>query len=123
MMPREDSSSVGPPNIMVPRQSGETLRPLRPSERYSIDEDSGGGGTNRFIVAEAGAAGQEVPYDDSMKNADKDRIGAWLVERGLAGASETELLHGFCARCNEAGLDFSRAVAIIDTLHPTFEGR
>src|SRR5947199_10681688 len=28
-------SSVGPPNIIVPRQSGETFNPLRPSLRYS----------------------------------------------------------------------------------------
>jgi hypothetical protein len=27
----EVASSVGPPNIMVPRQIGETFRPLRPS--------------------------------------------------------------------------------------------
>ena len=52
-----------------------------------------------------------------------DAIGAWLVERGLAGASETELLHGLCERANRAGLDLSRGVAIIDTLHPTLEGR
>src|SRR6266849_2545705 len=30
------SASVRPPNIIVPRQIGETLRPLRPSRRYSI---------------------------------------------------------------------------------------
>src|SRR3979490_1455587 len=30
------ASSVGPPNIMVPRHIGEILRPLRPSWRYSI---------------------------------------------------------------------------------------
>src|ERR1051326_1551607 len=28
-------SSVAPPNIMVPRQSGDTFRPLRPRLRYS----------------------------------------------------------------------------------------
>src|ERR1700755_791786 len=32
----EVASSVGPPNIMVPRQIGEILRPLRPSLRYCI---------------------------------------------------------------------------------------
>ncbi|MGY4423070.1 hypothetical protein ACVWY2_005519 [Bradyrhizobium sp. JR6.1] len=32
----EVASSVGPPNIMVPRQIGETFRPLRPSWRYCI---------------------------------------------------------------------------------------
>jgi chromate transporter len=29
-------SSVAPPNIIVPRHSGETFTPLRPKERYSI---------------------------------------------------------------------------------------
>ena len=38
-----------------------------------------------------------------MKKKDVERIAAWIVERGLAGASETELLHGFCDRCCEAG--------------------
>src|ERR1700743_2369990 len=36
MMRPEVASSVGPPNIMVPRQIGETFRPLRPSWRYCI---------------------------------------------------------------------------------------
>src|SRR5882762_7235283 len=34
---RDDvASSVGPPNIMVPRQIGEIFRPLRPTLRYCI---------------------------------------------------------------------------------------
>src|SRR6266550_2063778 len=34
---RDDvASSVGPPNIMVPRQIGEIFRPLRPRLRYCI---------------------------------------------------------------------------------------
>src|SRR5947199_7768570 len=32
----EVASSVGPPNIIVPRQIGEIFRPLRPSWRYCI---------------------------------------------------------------------------------------
>src|SRR5665647_2617606 len=32
----EVASSVGPPNIMVPRQIGEIFRPLRPRGRYCI---------------------------------------------------------------------------------------
>ena len=32
----ESASFAGPPNIMAPRQSGETFSPLRPSLRYSI---------------------------------------------------------------------------------------
>src|SRR5579864_6398943 len=38
---RDDvASSVGPPNIMVPRQMGETFRPLRPSWRYCMGMSS-----------------------------------------------------------------------------------
>src|SRR3954454_1046148 len=32
----EVASSVGPPNIIVPKQIGDTLRPLRPSWRYCM---------------------------------------------------------------------------------------
>ena len=58
-----------------------------------------------------------------MQERDIKAISAWLVERGLAGASEAEMLHGFCRRCGEAGLDLSRAITVIDTLHPVYEGR
>jgi adenylate cyclase len=54
---------------------------------------------------------------------DIERISAWLVERGLAGDSEIVLLNGFCERCDAAGLALSSGVAIIDTLHPVYEGR
>jgi adenylate cyclase len=50
-------------------------------------------------------------------------IEGWLVEAGLAGASETELLHGFGERCNGTGIALSRAILIVDTLHPIHEGR
>jgi adenylate cyclase len=58
-----------------------------------------------------------------MTDADIDAIASWLVERGLAGASETELLDGICERCGAAGIDVARALVLIDTLHPVFEGR
>ena len=58
-----------------------------------------------------------------MDAQDIERISAWVVERGLAGDSEIALLHGFCDRCCDAGLPLSRGVAIIDTLHPVYEGR
>jgi adenylate cyclase len=51
-----------------------------------------------------------------------NRIESWLVQAGLAGATETELLHGFCDRCRGAGIALSRAALIVDTLHPTHEG-
>ena len=50
-------------------------------------------------------------------------IEGWLVEAGLAGASETELLRGFGERCNGFGIALSRAVLVVDTLHPIHEGR
>ena len=58
-----------------------------------------------------------------MKKMDVEQIAAWVVERGLAGASETELLQGFCDQCCQAGLALSRALALVDTLHPVHEGR
>ncbi len=58
-----------------------------------------------------------------MTDSDIEAIAAWLVECGLSGVAETELVHGFCARCNAAGLPLGRALTIIDTLHPIYEGR
>ncbi len=47
----------------------------------------------------------------------------WVIAAGLAGTDETDLLDGFCRRCCEGGLELGRGLAIIDTLHPNFEGR
>jgi len=58
-----------------------------------------------------------------MQEDDIVAVSAWLVEQGLAGASEPDLLHGFCQRCRDTGLDLSRAIALVDTLHPVWEGR
>jgi adenylate cyclase len=58
-----------------------------------------------------------------MHGRDIEQIATWITERSLAGASETELLHGLCERANAAGLPVSSAIAIIDTLHPVWEGR
>ncbi|BDA82614.1 adenylate cyclase [Aureimonas sp. SA4125] len=58
-----------------------------------------------------------------MTHAHVQRLAAWIARQGLAGASETELLDGFCAECTAAGLPLSRAMLVIDTLHPIYEGR
>ncbi|MCW6508142.1 adenylate/guanylate cyclase domain-containing protein [Lichenifustis flavocetrariae] len=58
-----------------------------------------------------------------MTNYSIETTRAWVIERGLAGASETELLHGFCERCCHLGLDLARGMVLIDTLHPVYEGR
>jgi adenylate cyclase len=47
----------------------------------------------------------------------------WLVGQGLTGLSEPDLIRGFCERCRAGGLDLSRVLAFIDTLHPIYEGR
>ena len=52
-----------------------------------------------------------------------DAVAHWLIASGLAGMSEHDLLHGFCARCHAIALPVSRAMTIIDTLHPVYEGR
>jgi adenylate cyclase len=47
----------------------------------------------------------------------------WLASQGLTGLPENDLIRGFCERCCAAGLDLSRSLIFIDTLHPIFEGR
>jgi adenylate cyclase len=47
----------------------------------------------------------------------------WLAGQGLTGLSENDLIRGFCEQCCAAGLDLSRCLIFIDTLHPIFEGR
>ncbi|WP_205769525.1 adenylate/guanylate cyclase domain-containing protein [Microvirga sp. KLBC 81] len=47
----------------------------------------------------------------------------WVMEAGLNGMTEPEILHGFCDRLVEAGLPVNRVNMIIDTLHPVYEGR
>ena len=51
------------------------------------------------------------------------RLMNWLVSQGLESLPENDLIRGFCERCRAAGLDVSRAMVFIDTLHPIFEGR
>lgn len=47
----------------------------------------------------------------------------WLASGGLTGTPEPELVRGFCERCRAAGVELSRSLMFIDTLHPVFEGR
>src|SRR6202011_1306389 len=47
----------------------------------------------------------------------------WLTSQGLTGTPENDLVRGFCERCRAGGLDVSRGLVFIDTLHPIFEGR
>src|SRR6202165_659410 len=47
----------------------------------------------------------------------------WLVGQGLTGLAENDLVRGFCERCRAGGLELSRGLVFIDTLHPIFEGR
>ncbi|EKS33096.1 adenylate/guanylate cyclase domain-containing protein [Afipia clevelandensis] len=47
----------------------------------------------------------------------------WLAGAGLSGIAETELVREFCERSRVAGLELSRGLVFIDTLHPVFEGQ
>ncbi|MBB4237867.1 adenylate/guanylate cyclase domain-containing protein [Rhizobium esperanzae] len=58
-----------------------------------------------------------------MDYSDVSTIAAWITEQGLKGASESELMTGFCAACRKAGLRIDRGLALMDTLHPVHEGR
>src|ERR1700747_1081462 len=52
-----------------------------------------------------------------------NELAGWVTEAGLVGRGETELMAGFCRRVAEAGLPLARALVILDTLHPIYEGR
>jgi adenylate cyclase len=47
----------------------------------------------------------------------------WLIENSLAGVGEAEMLGGFCERLVYAGMPLARAIVLVDTLHPIYEGR
>src|SRR6266567_6765361 len=51
------------------------------------------------------------------------RLMNWLVSQGLTGLPENDLIRGFCERCRAEGLELSRGLVLIDTLHPIYEGR
>jgi adenylate cyclase len=48
---------------------------------------------------------------------------AWVIQAGLAGVPELDLLRGFCERAVATGLPIARAQVLVDTLHPIHEGR
>jgi adenylate cyclase len=52
-----------------------------------------------------------------------NELAGWVTGAGLIGRSEGELLAGFCRRVTEAGVPLARALVILDTLHPIYEGR
>jgi len=58
-----------------------------------------------------------------MDEAAFNALSAWVTEAGLIGRTESELMAGFCRRVVDAGIPLSRALVILDTLHPIYEGR
>jgi adenylate cyclase len=50
-------------------------------------------------------------------------VAGWIVQAGLDGKSEPELLAGFSDRLRDAGVPLARGSVLIDTLHPIHEGR
>jgi adenylate cyclase len=58
-----------------------------------------------------------------MDSAEFAELSTWITEAGLAGQSETSILAGFCEREVARGLRLARALVLVDTLHPIYEGR
>jgi adenylate cyclase len=50
-------------------------------------------------------------------------LASGVTEAGLIGRTESELMAGFCQRLSNAGVPLARALVILDTLHPIYEGR
>ncbi len=58
-----------------------------------------------------------------MDEAALNTLAGWVTEAGLIGRGESELIAGFCRRVVDAGIPLARAMVILDTLHPIYEGR
>jgi adenylate cyclase len=58
-----------------------------------------------------------------MNEASFTELSTWLIQAGLAGTSEIDIVSGFCNRCVAAGLPLGSTRVFIDTLHPVHEGR
>jgi adenylate cyclase len=58
-----------------------------------------------------------------MDDAAFAELSAWIVGAALAGLSEAEILAGVCERQTARGLPLARAIVLIDTLHPVYNGR
>jgi adenylate cyclase len=58
-----------------------------------------------------------------MDTAPRLELMSWLTGQGLTGLPENDLVRGFCERCRAGGIELSRGLVFIDTLHPIFEGR
>src|SRR6516162_2672217 len=56
-------------------------------------------------------------------NEDYNELAEWVTQAGLIGRTESGLMAGFCRRTLEAGVPLARAIVILDTLHPIYEGR
>ena len=52
-----------------------------------------------------------------------NELAEWVTQSGLIGRTESELMAGFCRRIVEAGVPLARAIVVLDTLHPIYEGR
>ena len=50
-------------------------------------------------------------------------LAAWLIEQSLTGVTEAEIVGGFCEGLVRMGTPLARAIVLVDTLHPLFEGR
>src|SRR5438309_10488520 len=58
-----------------------------------------------------------------MNESSLNELARWVTEAGLIGRTESELMVGFCRRVADAGVPLARALVILDTLHPIYEGR
>ena len=52
-----------------------------------------------------------------------NELAGWVTEAGLIGRTESELMVGFCRRIIDADVPLARALVVLDTLHPIYEGR
>jgi len=58
-----------------------------------------------------------------MNQTEFNELAGWVTQAGLMGRAESDLMTGFCRRIAKAGVPLARALVVLDTLHPIYEGR
>src|SRR5271163_3275432 len=117
------NSARSSPGISASRRSARTILQLSQQPRRHKPPIPVPSTAARIFAA---PAAEDDHRRDGVSNMDQsafDELAGWVTEAGLIGRTDSELMAGFCRRIVDAGIPLARAMVILDTLHPIYEGR
>ena len=65
---------------------------------------------------------EQYSIADSALLSDVDPLACWLLQQGLEGATQEELLQGYCQKLVELGIPLCRLHMAQSAFHPQFGG-